>query len=146
MALDQLESVEMRWPSGANHDLLVTFPGAAPSVVEHPNPRPERGEVGALILAPVNWVHSLFSIERDRPQNALGGANGPAYGYSVREDIEVVERFDDGTPKRATSRIFLTLCAREGSWTWECHQAHWAPECWRPLSKRQEMYVGRWPD
>lgn len=84
--------------------------------IEHPNPRPDRGEVGHLLITDAGWFHDLCHW-------------GPAL-------------FPDGRVYRATdgARRFLNLQYGQERWTWEMFDAHWADG--HPVP----MLIGRWPD
>lgn len=85
-------------------------------VIEHTRARPERGEVGHLILVSVTGYHQLI--------------HGP-----MPEGASMATRSFSG------DRAFYCLDYDGQRWTWELFETHWVDE---PGS--HPVFIGRWPD
>ena len=86
--------------------------------IEHPKARPDRGEVGHLVLVAADGLYDLIINGpnwRDRPALASATLDGP--------------------------RMFYHLDYDGRRWTWELFPCHWADG-----AKHPELYIGRWPD
>lgn len=128
-------SVEIRWPVGEEGRCFTVL-----GEVEHPEPRPDRGEVGHLMLAAADWVAQLIT---DGPQLMRWGgvfsASTDARGTFVRLDYE---------PFKLGLHAWCGVPVPEpeslaGSWTWQMHDAHWSND--RGVGCRPLM-IGCWPD
>jgi hypothetical protein len=133
-------SVGMRWPVPDTKGCICRqpyFEGQEPNcvhefvtdfgVVEHPLPRPDRGEVGPLILADHEWVE--FSCGR-RP--ALLAFRDTEVSFTRRDGRTFLHcdyPVSGDNPRR---------------WTWELFEAHWEPDS--PHQDNRPMLIGRWPD
>lgn len=87
--------------------------------IEHPDPQPDRGEVGHLVLVAGWFVGGLLG-------------KGPIPG---KRSGELCEAF---TQDR---RLFMRLAHENRSWTWELFDAHFADG-----KGPDNMLIGRWPD
>ena len=88
-------------------------------IVEHPEPRPDRNEVGHLMLTSTKYVRELLT-------------NGPQERRTRRID----SAFRDG------DRFFCRSAYQGSSWTWELFDAHW----WDGKGNGLDWLIGRWPD
>lgn len=86
--------------------------------IEHPNPRPDRDEVGPLMLITRSYVDMLLS---DGPVLASWGSL-----YSAQH---------------VDGQTFLNITHDRHWMIWALHPAHWANQPDWPAP-----YVGRWPD
>lgn len=150
-------SVELRIRiEGECHCGTVREPDEPPSLCEHiiecdwgdvdfSHPRPDRDEVGHLILA------TRWSIDR--------AADGVSYLFYRDCDSDGRTRWQEYTVTTSCDRTFLHTAwpiynhgegnpAESGTdpplpiqrWTWELFDAHWFD------GFQQEIYIGRWPD
>jgi hypothetical protein len=90
-------------------------------VIEHGDPRPDRGQIGHLMLTMRDYVDQLA---KDGP--CLWAHKGYRCDHAF---------FDGG-------RVFVRSTWRDQSWTWELFDAHWSDGCKWPIG----LMVGRWPD
>lgn len=88
-------------------------------VIEHSDPRPDRQEVGPLMLA-VGWCIGGRLDKGPIPDDRYGLVN------VKMEDAD---------------RLFLQIDTAEQRWTWELFEAHWEDG-----QGPKNMLVGRWPD
>lgn len=86
--------------------------------IEHPDPRPARGDVGPLMLIGREYLEALVTAGPRRRSD--GG-------------------LDSVTVDRDNHRLFVHL-DYERRWTWELFDAHW----WDGVDPT--VYLGRWPD
>lgn len=106
-------------PGDCRHDVVSTW-----GEIEYPAARPDRGEVGHLILAPRGWVDSMA-------RGGYGVSNacaGSTWAASTKRD------------KGSPTRRFLHLAYDGRGWTWEMFRAHWDD------NRGPDLYIGRWPD
>lgn len=96
--------------------------------VEHSCPRPDRGEVGHLMLADLEWVAGVLGSEGYRRAGGWWTATTAP---------------DEQNPSR--SRIFchLEYPPTGERWTWEMFAAEITPS--RPEGARP-LLLGKWPD
>lgn len=88
--------------------------------VEHPDPRPDRNEVGHLMLVGTDYVQELL-------------ANGPLLRQKRAGRVDSVT--SDG------ERLFAHVDYYGKHWTWELFEAHFADG-----EGPDNMLLGRWPD
>lgn len=103
-------SIELRWE---NDDLVCDY-----GAFEFGDPRPDRDEVGPLMLVTADYLKEL--MEDRRPQAASGGAL-----HQVVADGD---------------RLFAHVHYFGKHWVWELFEAHFQD------GEGPEIYVGRWPD
>lgn len=101
-------------------------------LIEHSDPRPERGEVGPLMLTTMGYFKDL--IEKG-PLLRSGGALHSADIHQA-DDGEL----DENTPVR----MFAHIDYNGQHWAWELFLAHWWDGAGRVTTDR--ILVGRWPD
>lgn len=89
-------------------------------VIEHSCPKPERGELGPLMIISADYAELL----RDDPEAARR-----QYSSSYDDSVSALG-----------SRLFAHIGHAGKRWTWELFEAHW----WDGPDPR--VYVGRWPD
>jgi hypothetical protein len=122
-------SVELRWAvqghcecgiphdigyqSECIHDLECDW-----GVIEHSDPRPDRGHVGHLVLVPGWWAGSILRT---------GPHYDPKYGTTT------VTTQDD--------RLFIHMDWEGKRWTWELFEAHFSDG-----KGPDNMLIGMWPD
>jgi len=96
--------------------------------IDHPMPRPDRGEIGHLMLITRSYFGELFK-------------HGPRLRQGRIESVDAVPDAPDGEITDDTPlRLYAYIDTPEGRWTWELFDAHWAN------GKGPDVYIGRWPD
>lgn len=90
-------------------------------VIEHSEPRPDRGEVGHLMIATSDYVSQLLREGPDDCHCHHGGANSAT---------------------ELDGRLFAHIDYEGQRWTWELFNAHW----WDNAPQTPALLVGRWPD
>ena len=103
-------SVELRWDD--TNELVCDW-----GMIIHSDPRPERGQVGALMLTTTDYVQTLIT-------------SGPKINDDVVHSVTV-----DG------DRIFAHINYFDKHWCWELFDARW----WDDFEIGRWL-VGRWPD
>jgi hypothetical protein len=103
---------DIGYRSECRHNLVCEW-----GVIEHSAPRPDRNQVGHLMLITPDYVGQLLSSPQAHPPGALSSAT------------------IDG------ERLFVHMDYQGHKWTWELFEAHWGDGKNRP-----EVFVGRWPD
>lgn len=130
-------SVEIRWPVGARNEAVTQW-----GVIDYPDPRPDRGEVGPLIIAVAASLHEEEEY----------------YARGCTPEGRTRWQYYSGVRKQS-GRLFLStaypiyssinihddsgwIFSKETqSWTWELFPAHFADG-----EGPYGVYVGRWPD
>lgn len=90
-------SIEIRWPVGPNDDCLTPW-----GPIQYTAPRPDRDEVGHLMLAMPRTIQRHL-------------ASGPEWHHGALHSIT-----------RASDRLFAHIDYQGHRWTWELHEAHFA--------------------
>src|SRR5690349_14569819 len=90
--------------------------------IDYPEPRPDRNEVGHLMLTSAEYVAELI-----------------AYGPQMRRSGRIHSATRDHDGQRAFAR---SEDAQGRSWTWELFDAHW----WDGKDNGVRWLIGRWPD
>jgi hypothetical protein len=85
-------------------------------VIEHGQPRPDRNQVGHLMLATPDYVQSLLS-------------SGPKLHHGAIHEASIVN-----------GRTFAHIGYGDKRWTWELFEAHFDD------GKGPDILLGRWPD
>jgi hypothetical protein len=87
-------------------------------VIEHGDPRPDRGQIGHLCLVPRWYAGSLLG-------------KGPQYD----------DRYGNVTVTSQDDRLFIHLDWGSKRWSWELFEAHFSDG-----KGPDDMLIGRWPD
>lgn len=95
--------------------------------IEHPQARPDRGEVGPLMLVSRDYFGKLFKKGQLRRIGGFHSVDAVPAEEPVTDETEL--------------RLFFYVDHDGRRWTWELFEAHWADGNPRP-----RVYVGRWPD
>jgi len=105
-------SVEIRWPVGADGRCMTDL-----GEIAHPNPRPDRAEVGALMLATSSYIAEL---KAGGPQSTTHGALHWVTSQGARD--------------------FAHIDYMGRHWVWELIPAHFSDR------SGPQVLIGRWPD
>ena len=113
----------------ADHNLECDW-----GVIEHGEPRPELGQVGALMLATPDYIAELF-------------ATGPQPGNKDPEVTHSVTVIGDPAYETlhpywilTTEALYAHVDYRGHRWSWELHPARFWDDQGPPI------LLGRWPD
>ncbi len=130
------------WPPVHGHHIECDW-----GRIEHPDPRPDRGEVGHLILA-MGWTVganlAAGPVYHARDVDDDGRVRWQEY-TATEQDGRIflhtawpVYSHGDGTPSEDGSEEPPTGCQR---FTWELFLAHFADG-----KGPEDIWIGRWPD
>ncbi|MCB1287428.1 MAG: hypothetical protein KDB47_06975 [Mycobacterium sp.] len=108
-----MNSIEIRWPAGPDGRDIITDLGE----IEWPEPRPDRGQVGPLMLTTPGYVAKL---KADGPTPTSYGA---MHGVTTRGGSD-----------------FAYIDYRGRRWVWELLEAHFSD------GEGPDILIGRWPD
>ena len=129
-------SVEIRWPVGARGEAVTQW-----GVIEYPDPRPDRGEVGHLILATTASLRGDDYYARDCTDE--GRTRWQYYSGPKQQDGRLF--LSTAYPVYSSNNIYddngWIFTDETQSWTWELFPAHFSDG-----GGPHDVYVGRWPD
>lgn len=104
--------------------------------IEHPDPLPDHGRVGPLMVMDRDYFGRLF---KKGPRPRANGSVDSVTTVPVDQNGRVIDR-DEDIAADTELRLFVHVEHGSQRWTWELFEAHWWDD------KGPKVYVGRWPD